>query len=326
MSTAPPETPLRSPLRIQAVAELTSVPAATLRAWERRYGIPSPARTPSAYRQYGREDVEQLVAMRKLVEGGMAPRDAARAVRASPPRAPSVDGGGRDHFDCAVDRILAAVVAYDGDAIEREVALMATAANAQTLFERVVGPASFQIGEGWHEGRLTVAQEHLATERFMGIVRTHLRLLQPAPPAPHALVASFADDEHVLGLLGAAIYFVSSGWRVTLLGSRTSPAAISDAARALAPDLIGLSVTVAPPEPRARELVDGYADAAREIPWVVGGRGAPGLERRVVKRGGFVAHGPGSQWLKEARGWLRSSPRRGRPPTKGTPRPHGTTR
>ena len=34
--------------RIHAVAEATGVPAATLRAWERRYGIPAPVRTTSA--------------------------------------------------------------------------------------------------------------------------------------------------------------------------------------------------------------------------------------------------------------------------------------
>ena len=36
--------------RIQSVAEMTGVSAATLRAWERRYGIPAPRRTAAAYR------------------------------------------------------------------------------------------------------------------------------------------------------------------------------------------------------------------------------------------------------------------------------------
>ena len=43
--------------RIRAVAELTGVSTATLRAWERRYGVPTPSRTASAYRLYGDEDV-----------------------------------------------------------------------------------------------------------------------------------------------------------------------------------------------------------------------------------------------------------------------------
>ena len=44
---------VRGPYRIHVVAEMTGIPAATLRAWERRYGIPSPERTASGYRLYG---------------------------------------------------------------------------------------------------------------------------------------------------------------------------------------------------------------------------------------------------------------------------------
>jgi DNA-binding transcriptional MerR regulator/methylmalonyl-CoA mutase cobalamin-binding subunit len=296
----------RGPLRIQAVAELTGVPSPTLRAWERRYGIPSPARTSSAYRLYTPEDVELVVAMRKLVEGGLSASDAAETVRAAPPRAAPGGEGPGDYFEAVVDRVLGAVAAYDADGIDREVALAALVASAHTVYERVVGPASVRIGVEWHEGKLTVAQEHLATERFTAILRAHLRLLQPPAPAKHVLLGSFADDEHVLGSLGAGICFASSGFRVTLLGARTSPTAIADAARALAPDLIGLSVTVAPPRPRARELVDGYADAAGAVPWVVGGGGAVELEQRVLARGGFVARGTGAEWLDEVRRWLRA--------------------
>ena len=52
--------PGAGPFRINVAAELCGVPAATLRAWERRYGIPVPRRTPSAYRLYTAEDVEQI--------------------------------------------------------------------------------------------------------------------------------------------------------------------------------------------------------------------------------------------------------------------------
>ena len=54
--------------RIQSVAEMTGVSAATLRAWERRYGVPTPSRTASAYRLYGDEDVA-LVAQRPEAQG-----------------------------------------------------------------------------------------------------------------------------------------------------------------------------------------------------------------------------------------------------------------
>ena len=67
--------------RIRAVADLTGVSTATLRAWERRYGVPTPSRTASAYRLYGDDDVALVSQMRDLVESGVAPAEAARVLR-----------------------------------------------------------------------------------------------------------------------------------------------------------------------------------------------------------------------------------------------------
>ena len=76
--------------RIATVAELTGVPIATLRAWERRYGIWEPERTASGYRLYGPDDVAQVSEMRRLCEDeGMAPAEAARVVAARRERASS---------------------------------------------------------------------------------------------------------------------------------------------------------------------------------------------------------------------------------------------
>ena len=66
--------------RINRVAEATGIPEATLRAWERRYQVPKPARTPSGYRLYSQQDVAQVRRMRELCEKGLAPGDAAKEI------------------------------------------------------------------------------------------------------------------------------------------------------------------------------------------------------------------------------------------------------
>jgi DNA-binding transcriptional MerR regulator len=66
--------------RINRVAESTGIPEATLRAWERRYQIPKPSRTPSGYRLYSPEDVAQVRKMRELCEAGVSPADAAKEI------------------------------------------------------------------------------------------------------------------------------------------------------------------------------------------------------------------------------------------------------
>ena len=74
--------------RINVVAQMTGVSAATLRAWERRYGVPVPARTASSYRIYDEEDVETIRRLRALCDEGMSPSEAAKLVLADSRRDP----------------------------------------------------------------------------------------------------------------------------------------------------------------------------------------------------------------------------------------------
>ena len=95
---------------IKAVVEATGLPAATLRAWERRYGVPTPERTSSGYRLYGAGEVEQVRRMRRLCEEGMAASEAARIVLAGPAKPADPQA---DPYAAAVDAILEAVERFD---------------------------------------------------------------------------------------------------------------------------------------------------------------------------------------------------------------------
>jgi DNA-binding transcriptional MerR regulator len=63
---------------IGAVARMLDVPAATLRTWEERYGLPLPERSPGGHRLYSRDQVEQLRFITAQLAKGMAPADAHR--------------------------------------------------------------------------------------------------------------------------------------------------------------------------------------------------------------------------------------------------------
>ncbi|QAY64486.1 MerR family transcriptional regulator [Xylanimonas allomyrinae] len=77
-STGRPSTP--SPgLAVAAVARRLGVAPATLRTWDRRYGLGPSGRTAGSHRRYTPEDVARLMVMRRLTLEGVAPVDAARA-------------------------------------------------------------------------------------------------------------------------------------------------------------------------------------------------------------------------------------------------------
>ncbi len=76
-------TPSDAPLglSVAAVARRMGVAPATLRTWDRRYGIGPSEHLPGSHRRYCPEDLARLEHMRRLVIAGISPSEAARAAR-----------------------------------------------------------------------------------------------------------------------------------------------------------------------------------------------------------------------------------------------------
>ncbi len=274
--------------RIQSVAEMTGVSAATLRAWERRYGIPSPRRTASAYRLYTDQDVELIKRVRELCDSGIAPSQAAQMVLATQSSREEFTHLEVDTHELAVQKILAAVEKFDADMLEAAVKHALFLGSATALFDKVFGPALAQIGQRWHEGSLGIGQEHLAAEVIGNALRYVLRLSQPESPQKTMVLACFADEQHAVPLYGVALRFTEWGFRTVVLGARTPPHAIRQAVTEVHPDLVGLSLTILPPAYRLRELIDGYSEACGKTPWLVGGPAAESVRELVEARGGML--------------------------------------
>ncbi len=277
--------------RIQVVAEKTGVPAATLRAWERRYGIPVPARTESSYRLYSDRDIELVRLLNQHIAAGMAPAEAARLLRASDPPPELLLAAAEpahDPFQLQVRRLVDAVTRYDPEALEAEISHALALGPASTIFERVVVPVQQEIGDRWHAGTLSVGHEHWVTEALGSAMRALHRLVQPPEADRLVLLACFSDEDHTLPLYGVAFRFASWGHRTVVLGSRTSPEALAPVRASLEPDLIGLSVTVSPPADQVAATVAAYAAACGPVPWTVGGRAAAAMPAEIEAAGGIV--------------------------------------
>lgn len=69
-------------LAVAAVARRLGVAPATLRTWDRRYGLGPSEHSAGAHRRYSDDDVARLMVMRRLALDGVAPADAARSALA----------------------------------------------------------------------------------------------------------------------------------------------------------------------------------------------------------------------------------------------------
>jgi DNA-binding transcriptional MerR regulator/methylmalonyl-CoA mutase cobalamin-binding subunit len=286
--------------RIHAVAEMTGIPAATLRAWERRYGVPEPRRTESSYRVYSDADVALIRHVRELCEQGMAPSEAAKLVMADVEHRNVQSANSADPFAHAAAAIVQAVAAYDPHQLEGAVRHAMALGPAAVVFERVFRPAMSEIGQRWHDGVFSVGQEHMATSIVEAATASMLRLISREDAERTAVVACFADDTHTMPILGFALQLATWGFDVVRLGARTPPLAIRQAVEELEPAIVGLSVTITPVGHRARELVEEYAAACGDTPWVVGGSAASDLAELVEQHGGLVLAGLEPRPLRNA--------------------------
>jgi transposase-like protein len=73
--------PVEPALTVAAVARRLGVAPATLRTWDRRYGLGPSVHTAGSHRRYTGEDVSRLLVMRGLTLDGVAPSEAARVAR-----------------------------------------------------------------------------------------------------------------------------------------------------------------------------------------------------------------------------------------------------
>jgi MerR family transcriptional regulator, light-induced transcriptional regulator len=269
--------------RIQTVARLTGVPAAVLRAWEKRYGVPTPRRTEAAYRLYTEEDVTQIRRLCALRESGLAASEAARLVLSGEPPPNTPFGGGAT----SVERLLAAARAMDGPAIDQCLSSLATHGNARKAFEQVISPVLRTLGELWEARLISEAEEHLLSEHIAFVLRSWLLLARPSSGAKLALIACYADELHTIPSYGVALRWASLGWDPVVLGARTSPLALHQAVERLSPGMVGLSM-IAPLAEAGIKLLPSYAAACEGVPWMVGGAASVKVADEVRALGGMV--------------------------------------
>jgi MerR family transcriptional regulator, light-induced transcriptional regulator len=277
--------------KIQTVAEMTGVPASTLRTWEQRYGFPSPDRTASAYRMYSQGDIDRIARVRELCDGGLGPAEAVQQVLEHELAAAAVDEAPVPLGDATglAQALYEAIEAFDPvrtQALVRSALLVGSHTQA---FEQWIWPAWRRVGERWLAGELGLHHERLAAELLGQAVRDMLRLSQPPAPAPWAVLGCFVDEDDPGPALGAALALQGAGLRSQLLGPRTRAAVIREAARALSAEIVGLSVTEAVSARAARDLVDDYAAAIGERRWFVTGPGVESVAAMVESAGGRVA-------------------------------------
>lgn len=261
---------------IAEVEERVGLSSALLRQWERRYGFPRPERSPGGHRLYSEADLDALEDIKRSIAGGVAPAQAVKRYLEGltqegprPPEALSLE-------------LENALLQADLEAAERALSEAFRLHPLEEVVMEVISPVLRRIGDGWHLGRVTTAQEHLASTYLRGRLQELLNLMGGSL-GPAVVVSTLPGEQHELGGLITALFLRRAGYQVFYLGPNTPLQDLRGFVRRVEARAAVLSAVQAV---SLESLPQGaLADLAPVV--VVGGRaaeGTPGLVERLGAR------------------------------------------
>lgn len=222
---------------------------ATLRTWDRRYGLGPTAHAFGEHRRFSETDVARLQTMRRLTLEGVPPAEAARQAlsldlptsTASQPgqgqagggRVLATPGGSPD-----VRGLARAAMSLDGAAVTAAIRRSLREVGVVETWHGLVGPVLQGVGERWESTGEGVEVEHLLAESALAALRA-----TPHPDvnaAPQVLLAGAPGDNHALPLHVLAVALGERGIASRNLGGAVPSDALADAVRRVGPAVIFL--------------------------------------------------------------------------------------
>lgn len=253
-------------------------------------------RGPGGQRRYTSADVERLALLHAATRAGRNISEVARLSPEALARLVEEDSVARearaartsDHLapDRMVDLALDLTRALDSSALEAHLRRAAALLGTVAFLARIAVPTLRRVGDEWHAGRLTPAQEHLASSVLQEIILQAMRGFSPRENAPRVVIATPAGERHAIGaaLVGAAA--AAEGWNVVYLGTDLPAADIADAAMTTAAQVVAVSVVFIDDRNRvAAELRALRSRLPAGVQLIAGGSGAAQLAPELMRAG-----------------------------------------
>jgi MerR family transcriptional regulator, light-induced transcriptional regulator len=237
---------------IRAAARLVGVSPVTLRAWERRYRLRTPLRTPRGYRLYSERDVKALRWLKSQAEAGVplahaahtyiAVLTAGRAALHSTPRFAS-QADATQSLATQGDFFLEHLLSFDNRGAEAVLRAAEEGYSEDEVLSSLIPAVMREIGDRWHRGEVTIAAEHFASQFLVRYLTQRLRVISASGLSVRVLAACAPGEHHEIGLLALSAMLVRRGVEVLYLGPNLALDRLEENLRQLHPHALLFSAT-----------------------------------------------------------------------------------
>lgn len=228
-------------LTVASVARRIGVAPATLRTWDRRYGLGPSEHNDGEHRRYCPADVAKLMTMRRLIVAGVAPSDAAE-------QAKNFKGEYKvkkivKEFEVreeVVDAVYKALQSFDRAFVEETIAHEISEYGVEGAWSDVIVPTLFLIGQDWETEQKGIEVEHLFSEILKRIMHNQVVELKKPLNSRPVLLAAVGEELHSLPVYALAAALCGRNIQTYVLGARTPLGALSAMVSRVAPPAIFL--------------------------------------------------------------------------------------
>jgi DNA-binding transcriptional MerR regulator/methylmalonyl-CoA mutase cobalamin-binding subunit len=249
-------------LRIGELSRRVGVSPELLRAWETRYALVQPERTPGGLRLYSAEDERRVREMQQQIGAGLSAAEAARiALRATAEPVP---------VERLLSRLDDSLTALDEPAAQATLDQTFESLDLEPALGQVILPFLHGLGRRWAAAERSIAQEHFASNVIGGRLRS-LSRGWGAGDGPRVVLACPPGEQHELGLLCFGLLLRYHGWTIAYLGAETPPSDLGATIAELSPELVVLGSTEAQ---RFVEVAEGIRALGVRTRIAIGGAGA----------------------------------------------------
>jgi methanogenic corrinoid protein MtbC1 len=276
----------KTPLyNLNLVLKETGIKADTLRAWERRYQLPMPERTPGGHRIFSEYDIEtikwlmnrqqeglrisQAVELwRELLNNGVNPLQQSPTDRIASPVIASVEPDS-EHLSQLRENWIQAALDFDEESAQQILIQSFAQFSMETVCTGILSPALEQIGSAWYRGEISVQQEHFTSEL---VIRRLEALISSAPKPIHTkkiLIGCPPGEQHTVSALMITLLLKYRGWEVIYLGANVPTIRLQEAIENIQPDLAVMTATRLNTAAALLDVIDILS--AYQVPGAYGG-------------------------------------------------------
>ena len=228
-------------INIQKLSQEVGIGVDTLRVWERRYGFPKPGRDSRGHRCYPVDQVEELRVIKSLQLLGMRP---SKIHKMSPGdriklrqslQQKEMPGDSSDEI--AQDL----TIKLGPKEIDRELEQQLQYLGMEKFIHEIAVPLIQALDRGWTDNIISIAREHLVSDRLEAMLREQLKIGEPNNPGRQMLFLTLSGERHKLGLLMSALLFKQQGISCTILNEEIPLSEVPSLVEELGIDAVAIS-------------------------------------------------------------------------------------